>query len=279
MSLSSSVLDFFIGAPQWCHVQDLQRSHQHRAIEKVVKNYFLPLWQALVSLDSLRVKTRPPAHNCWEPRDTSQGHKSLSVRAVNNFCEIAPVSSASFLRTYSKIFSLFETVTSRLQRAVAPTSVISKLSDKSQLQPHPLSTCKVTAGRWTSGADFSTSSKHSNCFPVILVAIVAEPLWWHRGFQPWLADLFDLISCAQCADVFTSLNRVKYEVVERFTQLTNVNLQMERKIPFDYPVYAINRTVFFTQGLFCFGILESNATKRFMRLTGFVCTSFPTEKL
>jgi len=62
-------------------------------------------------------------------------------------------------------------------------------------------------------------------------------------------------------------------------RLTDVNLQMERKIPFDYPVYAINQTVFFTQGLFWFEILESNAIKRFMRLTGFVCTSFPTEKL
>ena len=69
---------------------------------------------------------------------------------------------------------------------------------------------------------------------------------WHLGVQPWLVDLCGLISCAQCPDVFTSLNTVKYEVVERFMRLTGVNLEMERKIPFDYPVYTINWTVFFT---------------------------------
>jgi len=35
-------------------------------------------------------------------------------------------------------------------------------------------------------------------------------------------------------------------------RLTEVNLQMERKIAFDYPAYAVNRTVFFTYGLFWF---------------------------
>jgi len=44
---------------------------------------------------------------------------------------------------------------------------------------------------------------------------------------------------------------VKYKVVERFMRLTDVNLQIERKIPFGYLVfvtnhYAINQTVFFT---------------------------------
>ena len=41
------------------------------------EKHLLPLWQALVSLDSLRVKTLPPAHKCFKLVDTSQGHKSL----------------------------------------------------------------------------------------------------------------------------------------------------------------------------------------------------------
>ena len=41
------------------------------------EKHLMRLWQALVFLDSLRMKTRPPAHKCLEPLDTSQGHKSL----------------------------------------------------------------------------------------------------------------------------------------------------------------------------------------------------------
>jgi len=61
----------------------------------------------------------------------------------------------------------------------------------------------------------------------------------------WLVDLFGLISCTQCADVFTSLNTVKYKVVKRFTWLTNVNLQMGRTIPLDYLVMWLTAQFFF----------------------------------
>ena len=112
MSFSFSALDFFVGGSS---VMLCSRSFVLSLVgqlEKSCKKTSLVLRQTFVSLDNLKVKTRPPAHKCLWALDSSQDHKSflflldsfLSAIAVNNSCKIAHASSVNFLTTYSKAF-------------------------------------------------------------------------------------------------------------------------------------------------------------------------------
>ena len=81
MSLSSSVLDFFLGSSSVMSFLRSSALSSIRSFEKSEK-HLLPFLQALVSLDNLRLKTRPPAHNCLGFLYTLQGHKSLCFSLI-----------------------------------------------------------------------------------------------------------------------------------------------------------------------------------------------------